>query len=60
MSEWGVHEPLLGGIWTTQGGLHGSLGIIHGSPGVLHGSLWGYMGPSGDTWVPRVIHGLLG
>ena len=36
-------------------GVHGSLGIIHGSPGVLHGSLWGYMGPSADTWVTRVI-----
>ena len=41
-------------------GVHGSLGIIHGSPGVLHGAFWGYMGHSGDTWVPQVIHGLLG
>ena len=46
MSEWGIHEPLLGGIWTTQGGYMGHLGL--------------YMGHSGDTWVPRVIHGSLG
>ena len=53
MSEWGIHEPLLGGIWTTQGGYMGHLGLYMGHLGF-------YMGHSGDTWVPRVIHGSLG